>query len=365
MLEERKWRSILLVTACALGLTLGLGLSLLFYYHSLGSDPDRPRAAAPAPVYTDPLTGLESPVEAKGRAFLVSMDNNPDARPQSGLSQADLIYELPAEGGISRLLVLFHGQVPEKIGPVRSVRPYLVDIARSWDGVLVHCGWSDLAQSYLSQNVVDYLNELSEPKYFWRDVDRTAPHNLYTGEEELAAWVADHKKNRTQRLDWQNFLPAGRSLNGSGADWVQVEYPMAKNLYQYDGELRLYRRYADDEPFVDGETGRQLCPANILVMQVESKVLDGYGRLEIDMTAGGDMWLFSGGAVVKGTWAHKKPDQAISFLDSKGKMVSLARGQTFIQIIDQNMTLNYGSGEPPVTENITDPKPNPDAPALL
>lgn len=357
----KRYMPLLLVIACCLGLAIGMALALTACTSRQEEEPETVAPTPdpepePEPIY-DPLTGLEVAAEPTGRTYLVSIDNNPDARPHSGISQAKILYEVPAEGGISRLIALFQGDTVEKIGPVRSARPYMVDIARSWGGVFVHCGWSEDAKAYLQQGVVDYVNELYQSAYFWRSDDRSAPHNLYTSAEKLAEWAADTDCSYDQALDWMEFRTEGEAPAGVAVDYIQVEYPYADNIYRYDPATGLYKRFLGEEPFVDQENGQQLTPANIIVMEVVSQVLDGEGRLAIDLTAGGRMWCFSGGKLVEGVWSHPDKDTAIRFTDSTGQAVRLTPGQTCIQVIDGQVNLNYENTAAPEPDAHTETTP--------
>lgn len=130
-----------------------------------------------------PLTGL--PMVSPGSPVTVAIDNNPSARPQTGLNEADIVYEIPAEGGITRFLALFHSRSPEVVGPVRSSRPYLALLAREWGAVFGHCGGDPELDRYINEWKVVDANEFRLGHLFWRDKTRSMPHNLYTSVENL------------------------------------------------------------------------------------------------------------------------------------------------------------------------------------
>ncbi len=283
----------------------------------------------------NPFTGLVVK-KMPAKPLVVSIDNNPDARPQTGLSQADIVYEIPAEGGISRYVAVFYGQKVDVIGPVRSSRPYIIDVARQWDALFVHAGGSNDAYVYLKKKVVDYLDEIYNSKYFWRDKSRKAPHNLYTSTALLAEAIADKGYKTGIEVEayvWSEEAPAF----AEPAAWVKIYYPSAKVEYEYDEASGLYLRYLKGDPCLDKGDGEQWKAANVVVQRVSSKVLDSEGRLEINLVGSGKAWLLRDGVVQEGTWKRTSPDSMTRYYDSNGNEWSLKPGQTWIQMIDQNV----------------------------
>ncbi len=294
------------------------------------------------PIY-NPLTyeQVSDQHDLERRVFIVSLDNSPAARPQSGLSDADIMYEVPAEGGISRYLALFYVGSADTIGPVRSARPYMVDITREWDGVFVHCGWSEDAKAYLNRGYVDFINEFGYGSSFWRDKSRKAPHNLYTSTENLYAIVEEEGWDSVNLVREFSFYSSDDLLVGDKADLIDIDYPVANNRYKYDQKSGLYLRYINSEAQIDPNNDQQIEVANIIVQKVASKVLDSAGRLSIDLTGSGEAMLFSKGTVRIGSWKRADLDSPTYFCDSAGNEWQLAPGKTWIQICDQRVDISY------------------------
>ncbi len=103
------------------------------------------------PTYIAPLTGLPVDHGINHRVIAVMVNNHSKARPQSGLNQADMVYEILAEGMITRFLAVYHSQEPEIVGPIRSIRPYYLDIMKGLDALIVHAGASDEADAMLKK----------------------------------------------------------------------------------------------------------------------------------------------------------------------------------------------------------------------
>ncbi len=294
------------------------------------------------PIY-NPLTHeqVSSSQDLERRVFIVSIDNSSTARPQSGISSADIMYEVPAEGGISRYLALFYVGSADTIGPVRSARPYMVDVAREWNAVFVHCGWSEDAKAYLQKGYVDYINEFGYGSSFWRDKSRKAPHNLYTSTENLYAILDKKGWDSVSQVREFPFYSSDDVLVGDKADLVDINYPAAKNRYKYDVESGLYLRYINSEAQIDPSNDKQIEVANVIVQKVSSKVLDSAGRLSINLTGSGEAILFSKGTVRIGTWKRDDLNSPTYFCDDAGDEWQLAPGKTWIQVCNQYVKISY------------------------
>ena len=277
--------------------------------------------------------------------IMVSIDNLPSARPQSGLDKADIIYEIPAEGGVSRFLAVFYHGTADEIGPVRSARPYFVDLARERNAVFVHAGGSQDALNYLASGVINSINEFAYGSFFWRDNSRSMPHNLYTSSEKLMAVLEKKGWDQETEVSAFKFITEDEEKDtisvGVEVLTVEIDYPSAHDIYKYDNEKGLYLRYIKDNPHCDRITGEQLTASNIIVQHVTSKVLDSEGRLAIDMTGEGEALLFSQGHVMQGKWQRDDLDSRTVFYDDSGEEWILAPGQTWIQIADQNVKITY------------------------
>lgn len=309
--------------------------------------PEGSSSKKPEPIY-NPLNNEQLTAEPE-QLYIVSIDNNPSARPASGLTFAELVYEVPAEGGISRYLMFFYGHSAEKIGPVRSARPYMVDIAREWQGAFIHCGGSEAAYDYLRKQAVPSLNEIYNSPYFYRDKSRRAPHNLYT-DTELLAKAAGDKGWSTQIIPHWQFADAavlaepaadGAAAEPTAATEITIRYKQAGNTYQYDEPSGLYLRSLGGKPQIDAQSERQVKVKNILVQEVSSRVLDSEGRLAIDLTAGGRAWYFVSGTVQEGSWQRASLSEPTVFLGADGQPWQLQTGNVWIQLIDQNVKFTY------------------------
>ncbi|MEW4371808.1 DUF3048 domain-containing protein [Paenibacillus kandeliae] len=299
-----------------------------------------PTEAAQQPAYTTPLTGLEVEQQDTVRPIAVMINNAPAARPQSGLAQADMVYEVLAEGGITRLIAVYqsyHGDVT--IGPVRSIRPYLINIGDTLHALLVHAGGSTEAYSILQNGGKEHLDEITNASApFWRDSSRKAPHNLYTNEVKLREAAQKKGYAETVTLPTFSFVQGEQQSATASADSEQAHRIELRFLldsykvgYMYNEATGLYKRQMNDEDHIDLNTGKVLTAANVLVLGGDYKVLDDVGRLSLDIDSGGEAILFQQGKQIAGQWSRKSGD-VIRFYQG-GKEVPFVPGVTYYNIV--------------------------------
>jgi len=288
-----------------------------------------------ANAYTSPLTGLASNVPVDKRPVMVMMNNHPKARPQSGLNQADIVYEVLAEGEVTRFLAIFQSQKPEVIGPVRSIRPYFIDIGRGFDAVLVHAGGSPDALETLAQNDFSNINEISNGAYFWREKFRRAPHNLYTDLDRIEQAIQDKGMRPSATVPNLLFLPAETTItSGEPAAKIDVTFhPAYKISYAYDQAKGKYLRFTQGTAHTDLQTKEQLSVTNLLVIASAHRVLDREGRRAVDVVGPGDGYLFQQGKARKVKWRRK--DGVIRAYEDAAftKEIPLLAGNTWINIV--------------------------------
>ena len=330
-------------------LVLALCMTAMFTLGACGKEEE-----VPEPVtYTNALTGeiTEQPVAA-ARPLIVSIDNVGDAVPQSWLSKADLVYEFPVEGKQTRLQAIYYTEFPEEFGPIRSTRPYFVDLTREYKGIFLAHGWSPQAKSYLMEGHVPYINAMNSECDFYRVSDKSAPHNSYIKWEEVKAKIdKEGWWSETQKIKPFKFLKDGAESKGDLVDFIEFSYSSSDCEFTYDAETGKYTRTIDEgRDYVDHETGEVIKVDNILVQMVKSSVLDGKGRLKIDMCAGGDAILFTDGKVVKGTWSRENLDSRTIFVDAEGKQFKLSPGHTWVEVADQNCDIDYDATPAPTEE---------------
>lgn len=293
-------------------------------------DPSPPSPPEP-PQALSPITGL--PLVNAGSPVAVSIDNHPDARPETALNQADIVYEVLAEGGITRYLALFHSKAPEIVGPVRSSRPYFALLAKEWGAVFAHCGGDPDMNRYLSEWNVTDANEFGYGHLYWRDNTRNMPHNLYSSVENLRRAADDELPEPLQRYDftgWAEVPEAGLLIRYGRSYAVRYRYA--------EGGYERYILEGSREPWlhVDRETKETIHASNIIIQYARTKVIDAEGRLDIDLIGEGKAVFLLGGTYSEGTWEKTAVSEPTWFYGAGGQKITLAPGQTWVQIVPED-----------------------------
>ena len=286
-------------------------------------------------LYTAPLTGLPVDEDITRRPLAVMINNAPAARPQSGLSAADIMIEVLAEGGITRFIAIFQSEGgAETVGPVRSIRPYLIELGESYDGVLVHAGGSPDAYSILQKQQKQHMDEISNSgPYFWRSSDRKAPHNLYTSADKLREGADTKGYSHDFKSPVYTYNEEGATSGGELAKQFDIHYLLEsyRVTYDYDEVSGRYMRLVNGKADQDLDNGNPIGASNIIVAGADHKVLDNVGRLSVNLEQGGEAMLFQKGKMIRGQWVKKTGD-IIRFVQN-GTEVALVPGKTFISIV--------------------------------
>ncbi|THF77298.1 DUF3048 domain-containing protein [Cohnella fermenti] len=341
--RTKRYSVLLALTACLLVLPAcgGGGDKPAEATPSLESAPSEsasssPEASeAPTAAFLAPLTGLPAEASVTKRPLSIMINNYAAARPQSGLTQADTVWEVLAEGGITRLVGIFQSkEFTDPIGPIRSIRPYLIDIGESYGGVLVHAGASNDALALLQHSGKADLDEINNAgAYFYRDNSRKAPHNLYSTLEKLREGAAKHKYDETADVPLLTFNDQPDVSTAAPASQINIKFQLSSYEveYAFDASTGLYDRSINNEPHIDLNNGQQLTAANLVVLSTKHRAYDDVGRLEIDLNSGGKAVLFQKGYVIECEWQRTKGD--IIRLVKDGKELSFVPGVTYYHIV--------------------------------
>lgn len=225
------------------------------------------------PAFVAPLTGEAVQEEITQRPIIVTINNHPAARPQSGLAAADIIYEMLAEGNVTRFLAVYQSELPENIGPVRSARSYFIDMAKGFDAFYVAHGYSPEAKTMLDNRVVDNINGMAyDGILFKRSSERVAPHNSYITSEKIikGAGMVGASMNYSEKVLQAFYEPDERGKIGIETSQVDIYYGNNEdfhNSYVYDHQSNHYERQSAGVDTKDMLTGEALSLANVLFLK--------------------------------------------------------------------------------------------------
>lgn len=272
--------------------------------------------------------------------FMCIVENSRDARPQSGLSEADIVYETMAEGGIPRFLAVFYENSPTVIGPVRSVRPYFIDISREHALPFAHCGGSAQALATIStDDSLNSINEISTGAPFWRDSSRKAPHNLYTSAENVRKFISNNNFQYSKESHFEFLDNALLSSNNYVSNINMNLSNYYKTSYKYvDG---FYEKYMDNELATDKNTGEALKFKNVIIQVTDMSLQKDNTHIDIELTGEGTGYILSNGKIEKMTWNKENINSKTKLLNENGSPIKLSRGNTIWHIVDKNSDINF------------------------
>ena len=308
----------------------------------------------------NPLTGL--PIEEKwinARPVAVMLNNLVAAQPQLGQSQADIIYEVLAEGGITRMLGVY--QTVEgvgMIGSVRSARTYYLELALGHDAVYLHAGGSPDAYDKIKAWNVTALDCVNGPyeggapgsNLFWRDAGRIKNngkvHSVVTTGDTILERFPTYSFRQEHEEGYrypQTFVEDGTPVGGESAGTVTVPFSNYKTgVFTYDAQMGKYLVSQYQKPYVDGNDGSQVAVTNVLILKTDCHVIPGddAGRLAVDLTSGGEGWYACGGRMAPITWSKADRNSPFVYTDAAGETLQLQKGNSYVSIVPLNCNIS-------------------------
>ncbi len=321
----------------------------------------QPSEQIPTPSWQRALDGVVVSSEAAAQPPLVaiSVDNMIDARPQSGIDQALWVFEFPAEASITRWLAVFAAPLGEprpsmvraadqsdvaEIGPVRSLRPYMAEIARSISAVVVYSGGSQQALALVTRFARDYpsINEFSNASLFWRDRDRPGPHNLYTSVLRLARHplLGQNRLVPLEPLTWSNPITTVSSDSGDKILTIGYREPYTAR-WQYRSSGRTFERIDDKGNVMTLRDGKAITTQTIVVQSTDVKILDWVGRRSIRLTGTGEVMVFSAGQVELGQWKRSKPSDRTGIFTADGRPIPITPGRLWWSVVPTGTEVKF------------------------
>lgn len=299
----------------------------------------------------NPLSGMPADAETAARRPVAIMLNNlKQALPQLGQSQADIIYEVVAEGGITRMLGVYQSvEDVGMIGSVRSARPYYIELALGHDALFIHAGGSEQAYSDLRSWNVDhfdsvrgpYLGKNPESNMMWRDADRRKENGyehsvVATGASILANLPENLRLEHEEGYDaGLTFADDGTPAGGSQASVVTVPFSNYKTgIFVYDKDQKAYLVEEYGIPYVDGNTGEQVAVTNVIVVRTRCRYTgDSLGHMDVDVVGEGEGWFACGGLAVPIRWSKPDRESPLTYTTQDGAPLVLGRGHTYVNIV--------------------------------
>jgi len=287
-------------------------------------------------------TGQATPTPTPSRLgpAMVQIENSILARPQAGLQQADLVYEYLAEGGITRMTVIyFKPSGNQRIEPVRSARPVTIRLWHAYHGVIFYSGANiHVLQQIQAQNIPALTEGSDGGTYFSRDPSRRAPHNLYTDGDRLTQGL----KNYAPRVTYQLPSPGTPAASPAPAVANRVVFNQTNShrvTYTYSASDSAYAYGTETGALIDKNTGQPIKPVNVILIQVahhDAGFTDVLGSpaVDFDLQGTGPADVFAQGHHYTATWDLTNAELPLKIVGADGKVMHLPAGLTWIHLID-------------------------------
>ncbi len=290
-----------------------------------GEDPDGQQQVEEEPGFEDPLTG--SRVERVSPLVAVMVDNLGPARPQTGLAEAGVVYEMETEAKITRFMALFAGDPPAEVGPVRSARTYFLQTCKEWDALYAHVGGAKAVLAEIRNLSIKDLDEFRNNGEFYRDQSRRAPHNAY-----LKLDKAVEGRQDVPQAHWR----FGQPREGD-PDFEKVSFSYGSGYsvsYRFSGDEKGYLRYINSEPHSDRESGKQILVTNVVLQYAPHHYRgDGTPCIDIQLVGNGRAEFFLAGEYREGSWQKESIQSPTRFFDEEGIEITFPKGNTWIQML--------------------------------
>jgi len=338
---KKQWIIAIIIMALLLG-----GAGYAVYYFILREEtpvvqtqPEPEPEPEPEPIYSK-LSGREVASAINERpVYAVQIENSPEARPQSGLRDADIVYEAIAEGGITRFNALFHDNIPASIGPVRSLRPYYIDWFLPFDAAIVHAGGSPEALSDVRTLGLKDIDH-SGAGIFRRASNRYSPHNLYTSGQQVLDLMSQRGYTSTftgfERKDPEPAeTPTASSIN------LRISSALYNVGYTYDPASNTYLRAQGGGAHIDAESKQQIAPTTVVVPVISRTTHPNRIHTVYGTVGSGAVYVFQNGTVTQGTWKKTARNSQWQLLDAAGEPIELNRGQTWFSMIESADRVSY------------------------
>ena len=300
------------------------------------------------------------------KPLMVLIENHIEARPQAGISDADLVYETLVESGITRFMIVLWGKDTEKVGPIRSIRTYFLDWAAEYDdppianiGQAGYESWEEVivpeadARSYIQKYNVKSFSWYGRT-VTWRDLDKyhsgiSWEHVAYSDtktlweEAEKLGWVgpADISALKFKK----DVSKEQRSLSQEiEIKFLNLGSETYKVKWVFDSDSNTYKRYLADKPHIDENNNKQISAKNIIIQHCKYRPTgDRNGRIVFTTIGEGNVEIARDGKLVEGTWKKDSRTERTKFFDTEGNEIELNRGQIWIEIVPVSGTTDLSS----------------------
>ena len=310
--------------------------------------PSSSELAIPSPTSAwdkSPISGLAC-LDAQRRPLAVMLSSDAAARPLSGLSEADLVFEMPViTDSITRLMAVFVCGNPPEIGSVRSARHDYIPLARGLDAIYSHWGGSHFALDKLDAGIMNNIDALKNPfNAFWRKSGVASPHNGFTSLRRLL--------EATQKLGYHlegkfsgypHLSDEEISASGKTAKSLNIGFGGAFQVrYDYDPAADSYLRYRGGSKEIDKNNSQPIVAKNVVIMRAPSRQIEGQYN-DVAVEGEGKAMVYRDGEEIAATWKKNAKDQTskLYFYDNSGQEIKFSPGQIWIEVVEPSQSVTW------------------------
>lgn len=295
----------------------------------------------PKPVYYSKLSEQKVEDEASVTAPVtaIMIENSPDARPQSGLAKAEIVFEAVAEGGITRFLTLWQTNKSDLIGPVRSLRTHYLNWLTPFEASIAHVGGSTSALRSARSGLYRDIDQMANGGSYWRSTDRVAPHNVYTSSEKLDALNTAKGYTESNPEMFARQKPKAPLAQAEGLVKqinITISHPLYDSYFSYDIATNKYLRFQAGAAHLDRENGQIKSDALIVIKTTMHNIPEDGTHYQVNALGAGEAYVFQNGTVAQGTWKKATKDDQIRFYDNTEQEIKINRGQVWITAIQND-----------------------------
>lgn len=323
---KRNWKKILIITILLVAIA-----GAAYYYLTEEKEVDLGPLTRPSQ-----LTGVEVAPNLARRPILgVMIENTPAARPQTGLDSAGVVFEVATEGGITRTLALYQENMPDEVGPIRSLRPYFVDWVMGFDASIAHVGGSGKALQLAEERGAKSLDQFRHSEPYYRTNDRQAPHNMYAGTDDLRDLQKEleHGQSQFENIPRGNDSPSENpSVAKISIDFSTPEY---KTEFHYDSQNNSYTRHLAGSPHIDAATNEPITVKNLIVIMLPA------GQDQVEAIGEGNALVFKDGKVHEAQWQKESYEERLRIIGDDGWHIKLNRGDSWFSVLPEDRPVEY------------------------
>lgn len=306
------------------------------------TEPGRPGSTtAPASVSFAPLRGTAIEAPLGHPALGVKIDNHVEARPQIALNRSDIVFEELVEGGITRYLAVWHSDVPEEVGPVRSIRPMDPDIATPFGGIIAYSGGQEHFVDMMRETgLVNLVADFDDAGLFHRADDRPGPHDVILAAGEAVARNSELAPPPVQFAYGSADPLAAPSLASSATPSFDLVFSDARFPgWEWDAAASVWLRWQEGEPDVEA-SGERVRATNVVTLRVG---IDwSLGEVPRTIVIGsGEAWVSVGGRTAHGSWSKDAADSPFVLTADDGSRLRLAPGNTWVELVPNEGSVTF------------------------